>query len=740
MEVLLLKYGYVLLFLGVAVEGEAFLLAAAFLVHRGLLSLPLVVAVAVAANTLTDQVYYHLARRRGRAWLEKRHGERPIYRRVLALMDRHAPALLVGSRFAYGFRILIPAACGVLGMGLLRFTVLDVLAGGLWAGTVAVVGARGAAAADVVLGQLRQAEKVVALAVLLAPAAWLGLRRIARTVRWRELRASDLHAVVPSVIGFMGVLNLASALWPRSPEVMVAVERWLPLEVMQRSRPLMLFAGLALLQVTRNLSRRKAAAWWVATAALAVSFVSHLGRALDVQHSMVAALLLTYLLVFRGRFRARTDPVSLRRALQIVPALALLVVAYGYLGFARHPASFAWEPGNGPLTEAVRSGLLVTDPGVDPLTPLAARFLGSVQIAGWMARLYLLVLLLRPVVARQRLQADEEAVEALFREHGRRSLSAFAVGDDKHHFLACGGRALVAYAVRGGVAVTCGDPLAAPDDLGAAVREFAEHCRMHGWRPAFYEASEDALAAYRDLGFRAVKMAEEAIVDLPGFSLAGGKRATLRAMVNKMRKAGFTVSRYDRAAAPDPALDAALEEISSEWLAERAIGEMSFSVGRFSLDALDRAHVFVARSAARVEAFCSWRPYAEGEAAVLDLMRRRGDAPSGTMDLLLADALAGLRDLGLREASLANAPLASVEAREGALERGLGLVFEHLRAFYAYKNLFQFKKKFAPRWEGRYLVYPRDADLPAIAYALAGVQGTTSIVKAVIRTVVPRAA
>ena len=50
MEALLLKYGYILLFLGVAVEGEAALLAAALLAHRGLFSLPIVILVAVAAN------------------------------------------------------------------------------------------------------------------------------------------------------------------------------------------------------------------------------------------------------------------------------------------------------------------------------------------------------------------------------------------------------------------------------------------------------------------------------------------------------------------------------------------------------------------------------------------------------------------------------------------------------------------------------------------------------------------
>ena len=88
----------------------------------------------------------------------------------------------------------------------------------------------------------------------------------------------------------------------------------------------MLLAGVALLQVTRNLSRRKALAWWVAVAALTVSILSHAGRAFDLHHSMVAALLLAYLLVYRRRFQARSDPASLRRALLMAPVLAALRV------------------------------------------------------------------------------------------------------------------------------------------------------------------------------------------------------------------------------------------------------------------------------------------------------------------------------------------------------------------------------------------------------------------------------
>ncbi len=122
----------------------------------------------------------------------------------------------------------------------------------------------------------------------------------------------------------------------------------------------------------------------------------------------------------------------------------------------------------------------------------------------------------------------------------------------------------------------------------------------------------------------------------------------------------------------------------------------------------------------RVVAFTSWRGYRGGRAALLDLMRRRREAPSGTMDLLVSRALEELRAEGLEEASLANAPLANVEAPCGGLEKGVTLLFERLNGVYGYRNLFQFKRKFAPRWEGRYLVYPR-GELPHVAVALAGV-------------------
>ncbi len=729
MELWLIKYGYVVLFAGVAAEGETFLLAASFLAQRGILRLPLVIFVAIAANCIADQIYYLISRTRGRAWLESRFRSHPRYSQVVNWMSRHSSWLLLGSRYAFGFRIIIPAACGALGMPSFRFTIINLAASAIWAIPTALLGFYFGHAAEAVLSGAKFLELWILVALLIIAGAVLVVRHLRRTEWLEDLMMVDLHTLAPFLIGLMGVVNLISAIWPRPHAAIQALTVWLPLEVTQRSRPLMLLAGIALLQVTRNLARRKEFAWYVAFVALAVSLLTHVTRALDLHHSAVAGLLLAYLWFYRRRFYARSDPASLRLAFMMIPIFGLIVFVYGYVGLKHRVEHYVWYDNATPFTEAVQAGILIREPHLDPKTPHAARFLGSIQIAGWLARFYWLVLILRPVILRKRQEASAEAIEKIFRTHGRHSLSAFAVQEDKHHLLVAGKNALVAYATRGAVALAAGDPLAAEEDLEKSVREYLDYCKRNGWTPCVYEAAEEHLPVYHSLGLRSLKMAEEAVLKMDEFSLAGNKRANLRAMVNKAAKTGLSVRRYDRGLKADPAADEQLEEISEEWLSEKRMGELGFTLGRFSLETLNSVPVFIASIGERAQAFCSWLPYLGGKGVVLDLMRKRKEAPAGTMDFLLSQSLLRLKSQGFAEASLANAPLANVAEPRGPLDRGVALLFENMNSVYGYKNLFQFKKKFFPRWEGRYLIYPKGADLPRVAYALAGVHGSGGLLQ-----------
>ena len=683
MDLLLLKYGYLLLFGGVIVEGEAFLIAGSFLASRGYFNIGTVALVALAANALSAQFYYTAARVRGRRWFEGRFPEKSVYARIIAWVGTRDNWLLLMSRFLFGFRIVIPAACGAFGMPVARFTVINLIAGILWVIPTALAGYYFGEKVTMLIRGARQytmaallAAGLIALAVFLA---WRHIRRF-RSI-FQNLEWSDLHNALPFVMGSMGALDILAAVWPSSETILRGVRVWLPLEVSQGSRTLILFTGVALLQVTRNLARRKELAWWVAVIALSFSLLLHFTSGLDIQNSLVAFILLVYLLYFRRRFYTRTDPASLRKGLMATPLLLLMVFFYGVTGFAATSNQFVWPATATPLTEALRGGILIVKPAAVPATRYARLFLNSLQIAGWLSRLYILILLLRPFASRYRLEAPKEDLDRIFRRNGDKAVAAFAIQHDKNHLLVANQQGLVAYAARGLIALACGDPIA-PDELFTkAVEDYIDHCQRHGWTPCVYFASEERLPIYQSLKLQSIGVAEEAIVNLCSFTPAteiGGLHI---------------VHRYDRSRGADPLVDEQLEEVTEDWLELRHMREMGFTAGHFSLEELSQGPVFILGSRYRIDAFSAWLPYNDGKAAVLDLLRQRRHAPHEMVKAFVMESLRLLKESGFEEASLTAA----------AIDR------EQIESF-------------RPLWKTRYLVHPRNANVSKITRAVAAIQ------------------
>src|SRR5271169_5241270 len=99
----IIRYGYVLLFIAAAVEGDASLMTATFLAHLGYFSLAGVIATAAAATCCANQVYYWLGRRHARSAMERLHSHR-FFGWMSKALAQHAPLLLFVSRFLYGLR------------------------------------------------------------------------------------------------------------------------------------------------------------------------------------------------------------------------------------------------------------------------------------------------------------------------------------------------------------------------------------------------------------------------------------------------------------------------------------------------------------------------------------------------------------------------------------------------------------------------------------------------------------
>lgn len=114
-----------------------------------------------------------------------------------------------------------------------------------------------------------------------------------------------------------------------------------------------------------------------------------------------------------------------------------------------------------------------------------------------------------------------------------------------------------------------------------------------------------------------------------------------------------------------------------------------------------------------------------GREVTVDLMRHRDGIDSGTMDYLFVSLLQWAKDEGYQSFNLGLSALSGVgeSATDPTIERALHLIYEHVNRYYNFKGLHQFKNKFHPRWEPRYLIHPGGQHLPAVWAAVMRANG-----------------
>ena len=155
---LLDTYGYLALVVGTFLEGETVLVLAGFAAHRGYLSLPLVILAAFTGSFLGDQLFFHLGRRKGEAFLRRRVTWVPKVERVQGLIERHHLPFILGFRFLYGLRTVSPFAIGMSDVPTRRYLVLNLIGAAVWAAAVSYLGYSLGEAAEALLGQIRRYE------------------------------------------------------------------------------------------------------------------------------------------------------------------------------------------------------------------------------------------------------------------------------------------------------------------------------------------------------------------------------------------------------------------------------------------------------------------------------------------------------------------------------------------------------------------------------------------------------
>ncbi|MFD6178218.1 MULTISPECIES: bifunctional lysylphosphatidylglycerol flippase/synthetase MprF [unclassified Isoptericola] len=357
--------------------------------------------------------------------------------------------------------------------------------------------------------------------------------------------------------------------------------------------------------------------------------------------------------------------------------------------------------------------------------------------------LYLLMLLLdggalallvvRRASFRTRRHARPWAREQLDQAEARATVAQLGAGqrlawmttwDGNERWTSPGVPGYVAYRAHAGVAVALTDPVGdGPQGRAELVDAFVEAASAAGSGSCFFSSSPELADLGRRRGWTVVRVAEEAVVDLPGLEFRGKKWQDVRTALNQAAKHGIGHRLVTLADEPPETL-AQVRAISEAWLGDSDLPEMAFTLGGVH-EALDPAvRVGLATDAdGRLHGVTSWLPvHAPGGQVVgwtLDVMRRAPDSFRYTMELLIADALTTFRDEGAQEASLSGSPLARDGDRNpGGVDAALDRLAEVLEPLYGFESLHRFKQKFQPRAVPLSLVVPEPATLPLVGLAL----------------------
>jgi len=576
---------------------------------------------------------------------------------------------------------------------------------------------------EVVLGSAVAYRVVYYLCPLLvgvtALGAWEAMERRHLLSRVHEALARGVPEVVPRAFAVAtlcaGLVLLLSGATPAGPGRVEAIE-WLPLPLIELSHLLGSLIGVALLLLARALQQRIDAAWVASLALLGSGALASLAKGFDWEEASVLAALFAAMLPCRSFFYRRssllapsfTPEWTVGIGLAVAGTAVVTVFAYRHVEYSNQ---LWWQ---------------------FALDAHAPRSLRAVLGASAMLAGFALVRLLRPAAPRVELPTqDEIARTRSIVSEAPRSYAHLALLGDKHLLFHEEGAAFLMYGVEGRSWISMGDPIGAADARRELAWRFVELADRHGGRASFYEVSPVDLPVYVDLGMSLRKLGEEARVPLEEFSLEGSRRAKLRHARSRMEREGcrFEIVPSHHVA---PLLDQA-QAISDAWLRHKKTREKRFSLGYFDPDYLLRVPLAVVRRGDRMLAFATVWPGGAKEELSIDLMRHLPDAPNGTMDALFAELMLWGREQGYRWFSLGMAPLSGFEHhRLAPLWNRLGaLLFRYGEHFYNFQGLREFKEKFDPVWEPRYLASPGGLAAPIVLTRVAslvagGVRGVVA--------------
>lgn len=529
--------------------------------------------------------------------------------------------------------------------------------------------------------------------------------------------ASGLAAPILALLVFLsGVVLLFSGSTPEIDTRLEYVGFMIPHRLIDASHFVASLVGVLCLLLAQGLRRRLSAAWMLTLGLLLAGAVLSMLKGFDWEEASMLVITACLLAVFRRAFYRPS------RLLELPFSGLYLMASVCVVGASIWLLLFAYQ-------DVPYSHQLWWQFTLDADAPRALRSaLGSAVLLVIVSLTWLLRTA-RPVIKLP--DAAELAKAAEIVKASSQPDGGLALTGDKAILLHPNGNAFLMYAHRGRSLVALYDPIGPTQQRAELIWQFRDLCDVHHARPVFYQVRAENLPFYMDIGLTAIKLGEEARVNLHSFDIEakGKEMKDLRYTWNRGGRDGLSLEIHEPGQAP-------LEElkvISDAWLTGKNVREKGFSLGRFSPEYLQYFRVAIIRFEGRPVAFANLLETDRKDLASLDLMRAHPEAPKLTMEFMMVGLILHYKQNGYGRFSLGMVPLSGLQPRRGApLTQRLGsMVFRRGEQLYNFQGLRRFKDKFQPDWEPRYMAVPAGLD-PLVALAdtaalIAG--GLTGLVK-----------
>ena len=327
-----------------------------------------------------------------------------------------------------------------------------------------------------------------------------------------------------------------------------------------------------------------------------------------------------------------------------------------------------------------------------------------------------------------------DRVRELIRRHGGSTMSWMITWQPMNYFFGSSRDdaigepdGVVGYRMHVGTIIALADPVADPADRDTLLTSFVDFAEAQAAVPCLFSVSGETAERMRAHGWRALQIAEDTIMDLPDLEFSGKKWQKIRTAMNKATKSGTTFVSGLLREQPASVL-AQVREISEQWVGDKELPEMGFTLGTVEEALDDDVRIALAVDAEGVvQAALSWLPVYRGgpdggvRGWTLDLMpKRNGPGANNMVEFLIARSALQFKEEGADYVSLSGAPLARSgdDDEVAVLDRGLDLLGQALEPYYGFRSLHHFKSKFNPRIEPVYLCFRDEADLPRIGVAI----------------------